>query len=85
MNRLKKKLVIGILTGAILLGGAGTYAFAQTNEDGNGEGKFNFGQMKPQMEEVHPELSNQELKEMYNSCHGEDESVTSSENMMSNL
>ena len=31
---MKKKLVIGILTGAMLLGGAGTFAFAQSNEDG---------------------------------------------------
>ena len=52
---MKKKLAIGLLTGAILLGGAGTFAFAQTNEDANGV--FNFQQMKPHMEKMHPELS----------------------------
>lgn len=89
MNKLKKKLVVGILTGAILLGSAGTYAFAQTNEDGNGGGKFNFGQLLPHMKEVHPDLSTKELKQMYNSCHGEDgnseKNTTSTENMMNNL
>ncbi|KAA9012538.1 hypothetical protein [Niallia endozanthoxylica] len=66
---MKKKLAIGLLTGAILLGGASTMAFAQTNNDVNGNGLFNFGQMKPYMEKMHPDLSNQELKQMYDSCH----------------
>jgi hypothetical protein len=65
MNSLKKKLVIGVLTGAILLGGAGTIAFAQTN------GVLSFEDMEPRMQEVHPDLSTQELEQMYNSCHGE--------------
>lgn len=68
---MKKKLAIGFLTGAIILGGAGTFAFAAANEDANGNGLLNFGQMKPFMEKMHPELSTSELKEMYNSCHGE--------------
>lgn len=60
-----KKLTIGVLSAAMILGAAG--GFAQAKE--NGEGLFNFGQMKPQMEEVHPDLSTKELKEMYDSCH----------------
>ena len=68
---MKKKLAIGILTGAIILGGAGTFAFAAANEDANGNGLLNFGQMKPFMEKMHPDLSTGELKEMYDSCHGE--------------
>lgn len=68
---MKKKLAIGILTGAIFLGGAGTFAFAAANEDTNGNGLFNFGQMKPYMEEMHPDFSTDELKGMYDSCHGE--------------
>jgi hypothetical protein len=70
MDKMKKKLAIGILTGAIILGGAGTFAFAAANEDANGNGLLNFGQMKPFMEKMHPELSTDELKDMYNSCHG---------------
>ena len=61
---MKKKLVIGLLTGAILLGGAGTYAYAQTN---------GFQEMKPFMEKMHPELSESELEEMYKKCHGDGE------------
>ncbi len=68
---MKKKLAIGILAGAIILGGAGTFAFAAANEDANGNGLLNFGQMKPYMEEMHPDLSTDELKEMFDSCHGE--------------
>jgi hypothetical protein len=84
---MKKKLAIGILTGAMLLGGAGTFAFAQSNEDANGV--FNFEQMKPHMQEVHPDLSTQELEQMYNSCHGEggmmQGNTEHTQNMMSNL
>lgn len=59
---MKKKLAISLLTGAIILGGAGTFAYAQAG---------GFEEMKPYMEKAHPELSNQELEQMYNACHGE--------------
>lgn len=68
---MKQKLAIGILTGAIILGGAGTFAFAATNEDANGNELLNFGQLKPFMEKMHPELSTDELNDMFDSCHGE--------------
>jgi hypothetical protein len=94
MRKMKKKLAIGILTGAIILGGAGTFAFAQTN--GDVEKEPNFGQMKPYIEEMHPDLTKQEQKEMFDSCHGdggmmEDGSMKgmmengNTENMMNNL
>ena len=78
---MKKKLVIGLLTGAILLGGAGTYAYAQT--DG-------FQEMKPFMEKMHPELSSNELEQMYEECHGDGENGMmhgdkDRQNMMNNL
>ncbi|MCU9599881.1 hypothetical protein [Pallidibacillus thermolactis] len=59
---MKKKFAISLLTGAILLGGAGTFAYAQTG---------GFEEMKPHMEKAHPELSTQELQKMYNDCHGD--------------
>ena len=34
------------------------------------EGNVNFGQMKPYMSEMHPNLDNQELEELYKSMHG---------------
>lgn len=80
---MRKKLAIGILTGAILLGGAGTFTYAQAN----GEGLLNFGQMKPYMKEMHPDLSTQELKQMYDSCHAEGGMMQDStaNNMMNNF
>lgn len=65
---MNKKLLVGILTGGFILG-AGTLTFAQTN--GNGEGVFNFERMQPHIEEMHPELSKEEQKEMFDACHGE--------------
>jgi hypothetical protein len=79
-EKMKKKLVIGLLTGAILLGGAGTLAYAQT--DG-------FQEMKPFMEKMHPELSSTELEQMYNACHGDEGmmkgNTENTQNMMNNL
>ncbi|MFE8699656.1 hypothetical protein ACFYKX_03350 [Cytobacillus sp. FJAT-54145] len=62
-----KKLFTSILTASLFLAIA-TATFAQDNEVENGV--MNFGQMKPFMEEMHPELSEKELKDMYESCHG---------------
>ncbi|MDF1511044.1 hypothetical protein PZE06_23195 [Robertmurraya sp. DFI.2.37] len=65
---MKKKLLVGILSSAFILG-AGTLTFAQTN--GEGDGLFNFEKMQPQIEKIHPELSKEEQKEMFDACHGE--------------
>ena len=65
---MKKKLLVGILSGAFILG-TGTLTFAASN--GEGEGLLNFGQMKPYIEEMHPDLTTQEQKEMFDACHGE--------------
>lgn len=64
---MKKKLIAVILSGAFVLG-AGTLTFAATND---GDGNWSFEQMFPFMQEMHPDWSKDELKEMYNSCHGE--------------
>lgn len=63
-----KKSIISLITGAVLLGGA-TFVSAATNDEG--EGLFNFEQMKPRMEEMHPDLSEREQEEMFDACHGE--------------
>ncbi|WP_019153614.1 hypothetical protein [Robertmurraya massiliosenegalensis] len=65
---MKKKLLVGILSSAFILG-AGTLTFAQSN--GEGEGWLNFDQMQPQIEEMHPDLTKKEQKEMFDACHGE--------------
>jgi hypothetical protein len=61
-----KKVIVGILSAAFILG-AGSYALAQENE----EGILSFEQMKPFMEKMHPNFSENELKDMYQACHGE--------------
>ena len=70
-----KKIVIGMLSVAFILG-AGTYTLAQTNSP-------NFEQMKPYMEKMHPDLSKEELKDMYNSCH--ENNGNNAHGMMNNL
>lgn len=65
-----KNLIMSIVVGAVIFGGTGTYVFAHASEDGNR--LINFGQMKPYIEEMHPGLSTQEQKEMFNNCHGQD-------------
>ncbi|WP_188207267.1 hypothetical protein [Alkalibacillus aidingensis] len=62
-----KKLLMGILIGAVLIGGA-TFVAA----DSNGNGFFNFEDMQPLMEQMHPELSPEQQEEMFNDCHGEE-------------
>lgn len=78
-----KKLVIGILTGAVLLGSA-TFVAAESN----GNGLFNFEEMKPYIEEMHPNLSPEQQEEMFNNCHGENgmmQNNTGFRDMMNNL
>lgn len=84
---MKKKLVIGMISGAFILG-AGTLTFAQSN--GDGEGLFNFDQMQPKIEEMHPDLTKEEQKEMFDDCHGEggmmeNDNGQTANNMMNNL
>jgi hypothetical protein len=63
---MKKKLLVGIFTGSLILG-VTTLTFAQTEDDGL---KL-FEQMKPHIEKMHPTLTEEEQKEMFNACHGE--------------
>jgi hypothetical protein len=57
-----------IFLGAALILGASTAAFAE--EGTEGKGAFNFGQMKTLIENMHPGLSDEEVKQMYLDCHG---------------
>lgn len=66
-----KRVLLGTLCATFLLG-AGTVVFATTNT--NEENKtLSFEKMKPLMEEMHPDLSNDELEDMYQTCHGKTE------------
>jgi hypothetical protein len=62
-----KKLTLSFI-GAALIIGASTAAFAE--EGSEGKGISNFGQMKHIIEKMHPGMSDEEVKQMYNDCHG---------------
>lgn len=58
-----KKMILGLAALVTILG-VGTAAYAQS------DGKVNFGQMLPFMKQMHPDLSTEQLQDMYQSCHG---------------
>lgn len=62
-----KKTVLTLFSAALILG-ASTSAFAEEKKEG--KGIFNFGKMKTMMQEMHPGMTDDDLKEMYNQCHG---------------
>jgi len=61
-----KKLAVGMLSAALILG-AGTAVFAAGNSN-SGEG-LNFEKMLPFMQKMHPNSSKEELTDMYKACH----------------
>jgi hypothetical protein len=65
---MKKKLIALVTTTALVLG-IGTAALA--NSDSDVFEKFNFKEMLPFMQEMHPDLDEEQLEEMYERCHGE--------------
>jgi hypothetical protein len=67
-----KKIVFSVL-GSMLILGVGTVVMAAGNNSDQENGTFE--KMKPFMEEMHPDFSNEELQEMYDSCHGDNEKL----------
>lgn len=65
---MKKKLIVVITAMALVLG-IGTVALA--NSDSEVFENFNFQEMLPFMQEMHPDFDEEQLEEMYESCHGE--------------
>ncbi|MCT8137734.1 hypothetical protein H1D32_08160 [Anaerobacillus sp. CMMVII] len=65
---MKKKMIAAVTATALVLG-IGSVALA--NSDDVFE-NFNFKDMLPFMQEMHPDLEDEELEEMFNRCHGED-------------
>ncbi|MEH7085094.1 hypothetical protein V7139_20465 [Neobacillus drentensis] len=60
-----KKIVVGILSAAFILG-AGTAVFAAGN--GHSDNGVSFEKMLPFMQKMHPDSSKAELKDMYKAC-----------------
>ncbi|WP_410768889.1 FAD/FMN-containing dehydrogenase [Fontibacillus sp. BL9] len=68
-----KKIWIG-LTAAVLVMGIGTVGAYAATIDNNGTGKSEnqnfFERMLPYAKQMHPDLSDEQIKEMYDNCHG---------------
>lgn len=64
-----RKIALGILSVALILG-AGTAVFAATTD--TEEGLLKFQEMLPYIQKMHPDLSDSEIEDMYNVCHGSD-------------
>ncbi|MGZ9585177.1 hypothetical protein [Paenibacillus marinisediminis] len=58
-----KTKIIAIVGAAVLTLGIGTAAYAA------GVGPSTFNDMLPFMKEMHPNLNDSELEQMYNNCH----------------
>lgn len=70
-----KKLWIGIATMALVMGIGTAGAYAATSDNGtedNGKAKepSTFEQMLPHAKQMHPDLSDEQIRGMYNNCHG---------------
>ncbi|CQR47322.1 hypothetical protein BN1058_01631 [Paraliobacillus sp. PM-2] len=66
-----KKILVSLLGATIIIGGAATYTFAHSNEsfNVNDHHRFNYEEMKPYIQEMHPNWSSQEQREMFEFCH----------------
>lgn len=64
-----KKKIIAAITATTLVLGIGTVALA--NSDSEVFDNFSFKNMLPFMQQMHPDMDEEQLEEMYNSCHGE--------------
>ena len=61
---MKRRTWLGVTTLALVFAlGTSAYALEKTG---------NFEQMLPLMKQMHPEFSNQQLEDMYQSCHTND-------------
>ncbi|WP_284140819.1 MULTISPECIES: CUE domain-containing protein [unclassified Virgibacillus] len=62
-----KKKMVGIVLAATLVFGIGNIAFAHGNNNLEG---WSFEEMLPFMKEMHPNVQDEQLEQMYQNCHG---------------
>ena len=72
---LKRKIVVGMLTAGLAFGAVGTVALAkelpskESIQELFKDGIPSFKEMLPFMKQMHPNLNDQQLENMYQSCH----------------
>ena len=94
----KRKVMVGILTLGLAFGAVGTVALAnelsakETIQELFKDGIPSFKEMLPFMKEMHPSWTDEQLEDMYKSCHGEGggmmgnpDAMPQHTNMMNNL
>ncbi|GGH21689.1 hypothetical protein [Paenibacillus segetis] len=62
---MKKKLIVSLSVIALTMS-IGTAVIAAGNNEGNYN---NYEDMLPHMQQVHPDLNEKQLNDMYNNCH----------------
>ncbi|GAB3804418.1 hypothetical protein [Virgibacillus kimchii] len=62
---MKKKLTVLTLVVVFVIG-AGNAVYANSNSGND----WSFEEMLPFMNQMHPEMNDQELEQMYQNCHG---------------
>ncbi|MGO4886541.1 hypothetical protein ACJ2A9_02180 [Anaerobacillus sp. MEB173] len=67
MSKFKKRIIALLATGLIL--GIGTSAIASSDTEVFDD--FSFEKMLPFMKQMHPDMDEGQLEEMYENCHGE--------------
>jgi uncharacterized protein YpuA (DUF1002 family) len=60
-----------VLAAVVMVLALGTAVYAATDEDSG------FQKMLPQMKQMHPDVSEQQLQEMYNNCNSNSNSMSS--------
>ncbi|MFB1050975.1 hypothetical protein [Paraliobacillus sp. JSM ZJ581] len=64
-----KKIIVSLLGAIVIIGGAATYTFAHSNNNFNNNERFNYEEMRPYIQEMHPNWSNQQQRKMFELCH----------------
>ncbi|RJG22451.1 FAD/FMN-containing dehydrogenase [Paenibacillus thiaminolyticus] len=64
-----KKVWLGITTVVLVMGIGTAGVYAASADNNTGDDRSFFEQMLPHAKQMHPELSDQQIEQMYNSCH----------------
>ncbi|MBP1949953.1 hypothetical protein [Virgibacillus litoralis] len=65
-----KKKLLAIALAAFVTLGIGNVVFAHGAADNGGENGWSFEDMVPFMKDMHPNMDQQEMEQMYQDCHG---------------
>ncbi|MFD2760401.1 hypothetical protein [Lentibacillus juripiscarius] len=72
---MKKKLLIIALTSFLVLG-IGNIVMAKSTPDNGGQPGLSFEEMVPFMQNMHPNINEQQMEKMYQDCHGSNDNRT---------